>query len=388
MLLHHHHQREINHTEAREHNIRNLLGFSVKRKKKNSLELETINSDSSHDIIIAKSDPFSINGSLTREYGHIGEALGSGAGGSVHILQRNDNNVFAVKEFKKKGYLEKMSDYKKKCTLEYEIGNICDHPNIIKIYAITSYNDRYYQVMEYCPIDFFGVVASGRMSRNEVDCCFRQMCEGVRYLHSKGFAHRDLKLENCVVTKLGILKWVDFGSAVPIRGHEGNRTKASGARGSEPYMAPEVFSSKKYDPALADVWSLAIIYFAMLFNKFPWTAPKSDVKPFMLYCMPDEQPHDYSQLTASSTYSEIEFEDSKMIHLGPHRVIRLLPPASRLIISKMLKVDPRERAQISDIFSDEWFDEIKYCTEKGGRVLSCSNHTHTYIPAKAKLSNL
>lgn len=40
--------------------------------------------------------------------------------------------------------------------------------------------------------------------------------------------------------------------------------------GSDPYLAPEVFGDGKYDPALADTWSLAIILCCMLLNRFPW----------------------------------------------------------------------------------------------------------------------
>jgi serine/threonine protein kinase len=43
------------------------------------------------------------------------------------------------------------------------------------------------QVMEYAPFDLFSVVMSGKMCRPEIYCVFRQICDGVEYLHSIGF---------------------------------------------------------------------------------------------------------------------------------------------------------------------------------------------------------
>ena len=67
--------------------------------------------------------------------------------------------------------------------------------------------------MEYAPYDLFSVVMSGKMTRPEIYCVFRQICDGVEYLHSLGLAHRDLKLDNCVMTKDTVVKLIDFGTA-------------------------------------------------------------------------------------------------------------------------------------------------------------------------------
>ena len=67
--------------------------------------------------------------------------------------------------------------------------------------------------MEYAPYDLFSVVMSGSMSRPEIYCVFRQICDGVSYLHGMGLAHRDIKLDNCVMTTNNIVKLIDFGIA-------------------------------------------------------------------------------------------------------------------------------------------------------------------------------
>lgn len=132
--------------------------------------------------------------------------------------------------------------------------------------------------MEYAPFDLFSVVMSGKMSRPEIYCVFRQICDGVDYLHSIGLAHRDLKLDNCVMTEGNVVKIIDFGTATVFHYPGKQQTKASGIVGSDPYLAPEVLSGNEYDPRKTDVWSVAMIFLCMVLRRFPWKLPdpKSD----------------------------------------------------------------------------------------------------------------
>ncbi|QLG70707.1 hypothetical protein HG535_0A06490 [Zygotorulaspora mrakii] len=235
---------------------------------------------------------------LAQKYGKLGKLLGAGAGGSVKVLVRpTDGATFAVKEFRPRKTNESVKDYAKKCTAEFCIGSALRHPNIIETLDIfsDSKQNKYYEVMEYCPIDFFAVVMTGKMSRGEINCCLKQLTEGVKYLHSMGLAHRDLKLDNCVMTTDGILKLIDFGSAVVFRyPMENDVTPAHGIVGSDPYLAPEVLTSTKcYNPQFVDVWSIGIIYCCMMLKRFPWKAPRESDDNFRLFCMPNDVEHDY-----------------------------------------------------------------------------------------------
>lgn len=165
-------------------------------------------SRSSHQV------PFADDHGLTSKYGKLGKVLGAGAGGSVRLMRRReDGTVFAVKEFRARHTYETEKEYNKKVTAEFCVGSTLHHGNIIETLDILQEKGRWFEVMEYAPFDLFAIVMTGRMSREEVSCCFLQILNGVTYLHSLGLAHRDLKLDNVVVSDRGIMKIIDFGSA-------------------------------------------------------------------------------------------------------------------------------------------------------------------------------
>ena len=158
--------------------------------------------------------PFGDDHGLSSKYGKLGRVLGSGAGGSVRLMKRSeDSTVFAVKEFRPRHSYETEREYVKKLTAEYCIGSSLHHGNIIETLDIVQEKGKWYEVMEYAPFDLFAIVMTGKMSREEISCCFLQILSGVTYLHSMGLAHRDLKLDNVVVNDRGIMKIIDFGSA-------------------------------------------------------------------------------------------------------------------------------------------------------------------------------
>lgn len=373
---------------------------------------------------------------LAQKYGKFGKLLGAGAGGSVKVITRpSDGATFAVKEFRERKPTESSKEYAKKCTAEYLIGSTLHHPNIIEtldIFADSRHN-KYFEVMQYCPVDFFGVVMSGKMSRSEINCCIKQLADGVRYLHKRGLAHRDLKLDNCVMNEDGVLKIIDFGSAVIFKyPFEEHVAMAHGIVGSDPYLAPEVVTStKSYDPQYADVWSIAIMYCCIMLKRFPWKAPHYETdENFRLFVAPDDEPHDYyasasnhtrllkereireheqqqmlsdshplptPQQTISVTehdhtispelshnndirsVSSYRLPDNSKIH-GPYRLLRLLPHLARPILSKMLLVDPEKRASLDDLFNDEWFASLPCCTmDKNGKVRRAVGHHHTIV---------
>jgi hypothetical protein len=162
--------------------------------------------------------PFADDHGLVSKYGKFGKILGSGAGGSVRLMKRTgDGTTFAVKQFRDRHAYESEREYNKKVTAEFCIGSTLHHGNVIETIDIIHEKGKWYEVMEYAPFDLFATVMTGKMTRDEITCATLQIVSGVCYLHQMGLAHRDLKLDNVVINEHGIMKLIDFGSAVVFR---------------------------------------------------------------------------------------------------------------------------------------------------------------------------
>lgn len=337
---------------------------------------------------------------FAKRYTSTGEDLGAGAGGFVKLVKRIvDSKIFAVKEFRAKLETETKRDYVKKITSEYCIGTTLNHSNIVETIEITYENNRILQVMEYCEYDLFAIVMSNKMSYEEICCCFKQILTGVQYLHSIGVAHRDLKLDNCVINSNGIVKLIDFGAAV-VFSYPFSKTlvEASGIVGSDPYLAPEVCIFNKYDPRPVDIWSTAIIFACMILKKFPWKIPKLRDNSFKLFCSGRNcdslsslvtrtlDPPSYDNQTNHETHRRTNTNNSadpNNLNIGPQRLLHSLPEESHHIMGRMVDLAPACRATIDDIMEDPWIMSIKMCAtvENGSKsdTICASDHTHTQV---------
>ncbi|KAI8458884.1 kinase domain-containing protein, partial [Phakopsora pachyrhizi] len=212
---------------------------------------------------------------IAKKYGKFGKTLGSGAGGTVRVLCGNPGAAkkYAVKQFRNRKSDESHREYLKKITAEFCIGSTLHHPNVIETIEIIQEKGKFYEIMEYAEYDLFAIVQSGNMNQAEIDCVFKQILTGISYLHSMGLAHRDLKLDNCVMDSRNVVKLIDFGTATVFQ-YFPKKAKsfilAKGVVGSDPYLAPEVVNSEMYDPRLVDIWSIGIMYVCMSLGKFPW----------------------------------------------------------------------------------------------------------------------
>lgn len=130
-----------------------------------------------------------------------------------------------------------------------------------------------YMVFEFCAGgDLLDVVKKSPRARLDERTCrsfLRDVAHGLQFLHRAGFAHRDISLENVLVTAKGECRLSDFGLACDLASPG---TKSARERvGKLWYMAPEVYAcdgqspaDAGYDPVQADIWSLGILLVIML----------------------------------------------------------------------------------------------------------------------------
>ncbi|RLN37896.1 hypothetical protein BBI17_009512 [Phytophthora kernoviae] len=137
------------------------------------------------------------------------------------------------------------------------------HPHIVQYLDDFIEGQTLYFVLEYCAGgDLFSSVNQGQNRR--LDCTdalnvLKQVSTGVAFLHRHSIAHRDLSLENVMLSQGGVCKIGDFGLSTRTDRVCYERV------GKEYYMAPEVVVPMTvYDPKAADVWSLGMILFILV----------------------------------------------------------------------------------------------------------------------------
>ncbi|KAG2194494.1 hypothetical protein INT46_011927 [Mucor plumbeus] len=195
--------------------------------------------------------------------------IGEGVSATVQLTQRDDA-LFAVKIFRKRKRNEMLTGYMKALASEFCIASALNHQNIIKtldFVRMDNDHERYCIVMEFCPEgDMYALIKLGKLKDVEIYSYFKQLLQGLNYLHSLGVAHRDLKPENLLIHN-GILKISDFGSADVFRVAWQEHSRLSdGLCGTTPYMAPEIYLDQGYWAAPVDIQIIPFIYVNDLYD--------------------------------------------------------------------------------------------------------------------------
>jgi len=235
---------------------------------------------------------------------------------------------------------------------ECKILESLDHPNVIAVKAHSlgpkkkGQNHLYFIFMELAGGGelFDQVIDRGAnaMGEDVAKGFIRQMLAGVQHCHERMIAHRDLKLENVLLTKEGVVKVIDFGlSHVYEKKPDGTADRSTPLKdmcGSKSYAAPEVMGGHGYDGFAADVWSLGVSLFAMLSGFFP--LDEATPKDWRFGKLIDVQNRGRS--TTASVYSWYKRSHT---HLSPS-VISLM--------DGMLQVDPAKRATMAQVLAHPW----------------------------------
>jgi len=85
----------------------------------------------------------------------------------------------------------------------------------------------------------------GRLDERFARNLFKQLLEGLNYMHKAGYAHRDLKPKNLLFDSNYNLKIADFGFSSPLEGRTGTGLMET-VLGTSSYMAPEIKLGQPY----------------------------------------------------------------------------------------------------------------------------------------------
>ena len=186
---------------------------------------------------------------------------------SIIYLANYNNNIVAIKKINK---INMDNDNIKLLYNEIKVMVfIKNNPNIniIKCYDIiydSENNNIIYFILEYCDNTLDKIIYKNKNCENDIKYYFKQIVNGLSYLHKNNIIHRDIKPKNILI-KNNIIKICDFGFSLLTNNNNDNNIIC----GSPLYMAPEMLRNDIIDYK-SDIWSIGIVLFEFLFNHNPF----------------------------------------------------------------------------------------------------------------------
>ena len=148
---------------------------------------------------------------------------------------------------------------------------------------------------------------------------FKQLIEGIQYCHSKSILHRDIKLDNILLSSNGEIKICDFGVSKLVKGDE----KMTEQCGTPAYIAPEILLDRGYQGFGIDIWSAGVVLYAMLYGTVPFKA---------------------------NNMSELQ----KMIVKAKYSLQDCISKEARDMLRCLLEKDPAKRISVTNILKHPW----------------------------------
>lgn len=203
--------------------------------------------------------------------------LGKGTFGTVYLGKHiPSRNKIAIKMINREGLKPEQQN-----RLEQEI--LCQRSvsssNVVSLIDVQKTENNFYLILEYCAGGDLGqfIKTHGPVDEETVQRWMQQLAEGFKALKAKNIIHRDLKLQNILLTEnstKAVLKLADFGMSRFL-----GEDLAQTWLGTPLYMAPEMFQNKEGYDYKADIWSLGVVMFELLTGEPPIRVQKREDIP-------------------------------------------------------------------------------------------------------------
>ncbi|KAI8389262.1 kinase-like domain-containing protein [Blakeslea trispora] len=287
-------------------------------------------------LFVEPKQPISTAKSIDRLYQSTHESLGEGNYGKVYIAKcRETGNRVAVKVVPRHSF---------KDSPQWQIASLREvsvcmlfpaHPCIVQISRMFVKNEDMYIVMDGPHGDLFEMIVDGdyQYKEHEVRILFDQIAHAVACLHENNIVHRDIKLENVIVTdkvKLRV-KLCDFGFSTITRP---GRDLLTGC-GTSFYAAPEIKRRKPYDKSV-DIWSLGMLLYVALTSSHPYASPGNGGDCDYI---PEHTSSNAKYRTDSPRWKSLSSD-------------------AKDLVSKMLQVKPDSRINIDQVLDHPWLQNI------------------------------
>jgi tRNA A-37 threonylcarbamoyl transferase component Bud32 len=253
----------------------------------------------------------------------VGEFIGEGSNAVVKIAVHKfcPEQEFAIKIYKRKFLDDALC--RRNLEMEIEILSKIDHENIVKLHAAINAHHHFFLVMDYVSkislFEFIEHQDNKRVSESFARAIFKQLVSAIHYLHCQDIVHRDIKLQNVLLTPDVHIKLIDFGYSV----YNDSETKLHVFCGTPSYMAPEIVRRIPYDGKATDVWALGVVLYRILTGYFPFRAA-----------------------TEEELFAKIvtgQFEIPKFVSIS-----------AKGLLERIFCVDPLKRPLVSELLQSEW----------------------------------
>jgi len=198
------------------------------------------------------------------------------------------------------------------------------HPNVVDYKSSYFWNNELWIVTEYMEGGTLcQAIKVHALSEPHIAYITKQLLTGLAYIHSKGFAHRDLKSNNIMMSVSGNIKLIDFGLCADLS--KGPRVQMLG---TAYWMAPEMIKRLPHDTK-ADIWSLGIVILEMYLRGPPYSSSR-------ILCM----------------FKAVCGETADCLNTTKVTIC----DAARSIVSRCLVADPNDRPTAEDLLTHDFVE--------------------------------
>ena len=281
------------------------------------------------------------------------DKVGEGTYGVVYKCQnKNTKDYVALKKIRLENEDEGIPST---AIREISILKQMKHPNIVKLVDLIHGDKKLYLVFEFMDYDLkkFLDMNGGPLPPQLVKSYLYQITSAIRYCHSKRILHRDLKPQNLLIDKSGVIKLADFGLArafgVPIKTltHEVLTLW---------YRAPEILLGQKEYSTPVDIWSLGLIFFEMAHRK-PLFAGDSEIdqifKIFQMHGTPNEK-----TWPGITKLPEFKLTFPQFRPKGLKEYNTNIDEVGLDLLWQMIQIDPGKRTSATRALNHPYFDDV------------------------------